>query len=156
MKEIKFRAWNKESNTMVDLEEITPLALSSSMNTQLRLRGCSGLFIPFDKELPIMQYTGLKDKDGIEIYESDILEFDPKEWAGNLKGKNARLQGHRFIIRWDNDEAGFMGDGTHHDWGEWCHVVGNIHENPELLGAKSFTPEPPAPKSAPDVTITKE
>ena len=81
-REIKFRAWNKEDKIMVDLQKITPLALNDMMNTQLNLQGRSGLFIPFFKELELMQYTGLKDRNGLtEIYEGDIIDGE-----GNIKG----------------------------------------------------------------------
>ncbi len=49
MREIKFRAWNESDSKMVDLQKVTPLALSESMNSQLAMQGKSGLFIPFFK-----------------------------------------------------------------------------------------------------------
>ncbi len=117
-REIKFRAWNTATKTMIDLKKITPLALN--MDTD-------GLFIPFSDGLPLMQYTGLKDKNGIEIYEGDELQ----------PVRPARDMG-RFIVRYDEKKASFVCDNggqIYIDVSTWGNrkVIGNIYENPELL-----------------------
>ena len=84
----------------------------------------------------LMEFTGLKDKNGKEIYEGDIVEyrdFHTSQMSGD---------GDEFInigvVEWDNDNAMFCVSNRHEidmedfDWSE-CEVIGNIYENPELL-----------------------
>jgi uncharacterized phage protein (TIGR01671 family) len=70
---------------------------------------------------PLMQYTGIKDKNGVEIYEGDILKWNAKEWGCEFNE----------VVEWDFD----LLNARKYDWAEWCEVIGNIHENPELLEA---------------------
>lgn len=95
----------------------------------------SGDDLAFDEYLPltdllrqegIMQYIGLKDKNGKEIYEGDIL-------GGVIGG----------TVVWVKDEARFgidiLGDTSETKFDEWksydLEVIGNIYDNPELLEA---------------------
>ncbi len=77
MRDIEFRAWEKKSKKMFDLKAITPLALDDTMNTQLAIKGGSGLFIPFLEDLEIMQYIGLRDINSKRIFEGDTLKYKP-------------------------------------------------------------------------------
>lgn len=73
----------------------------------------------------IMQYTGLKDRDGIEVYEGDILSHTKsgKEYICKVVYSNSGFYTHGINFRTINPLA------TSNK-----RVVGNIYENPELLG----------------------
>lgn len=135
--EIKFRAWNKKDKVMVDV---------AAMNF-----GPSGLWSLIedadDAELQLadnyelMQYTGLKDKNGWEIYESDILKVTGEDgesyaatvkWFGDEDYPAFDLAGIPAAWNYDaNALATIFQSGV-----ETCEVIGNIFENPELLEGK--------------------
>ena len=74
-----------------------------------------------DPDIKLMQMTPWRDNQGNIIYEGDILEFDSKEWGCDC----------RFVMEWDRHD--FSHPGVHSDLSEWCTVIGNVHENPELI-----------------------
>lgn len=87
-------------------------------------------------EIELMQFTGLLDKNGKEIYEGDIISSLYRR--DGCKGV--------YVVRWDEKSARFYGErhGIHQqinvtvsplDWGG-CEVIGNIYETPELLTKK--------------------
>ena len=134
-REIKFRAWNKEDKIMVDLQKITPLALNDMMNTQLNLQGRSGLFIPFFKELELMQYTGLKDKNEKEIYIGDVVQ-DKYDIKGNPEIDTGRIDfinGCTCVTYFDLDEDEQRQYYPAYNGLKYCEVIGNTTENKELL-----------------------
>jgi uncharacterized phage protein (TIGR01671 family) len=139
MREIKFRAWNNSSKEM---EYFT----SHKMGLQYRCgefevsSGWDSYGNPTYNEdnnnkHEIMEYTGLKDKNGKEIYEGDIVRFYFSADTGiNGEGATEIIDS----VTFENGCFYFM---NHKVWkgayawryNEYCEVIGNIHENPELL-----------------------
>ncbi|MCL4431889.1 MAG: YopX family protein [Epsilonproteobacteria bacterium] len=112
MREIKFRAWDKVREEMAEVTNLdfNPVIVSLSTGTGRE-----------KDEFELMQYTGLKDKNGIEIYEGDILRDYDNELIGVVS-----FQDGAFIVSWENEFCNTF---------EWSSesVIGNIYENPELL-----------------------
>ena len=124
-REIKFRAWDKKDKVMVDFSH-PYLAVVGE-----RIRNYS---LGYDSEgnyrqqenIIYMQYTGLKDKNDVEIYEGDILRFS---------------EGDCRAVSYDYERTGFKlasEDPVNPLWQmhKFMEVIGNIYETPELLEAE--------------------
>ena len=123
MREIKFRAWDNEKREFLS-DDYGPISVGDSkVVTDGDWQG-----VYYTDKYTIEQYTGLKDKNGKEIYEGDIVEYTTHYYSKEKR--------HRKVVEWEEwDSDGF---GEPHNLGyfnlsEYMTVIGNIHENPELL-----------------------
>lgn len=83
--------------------------------------------ILYKKDLKIMQYTGLKDKNEKEIYEGDILfeSFGERYYKVIFENASFRAEAEGDFDEYSFDLIDIVAQG--------CEIVGNIYENPELI-----------------------
>lgn len=110
MRELKFRAWD-------DVAKRMSYSSTEQFDDMLGFR-----FDHFETDKPIyMQYTGLKDKNGREIYEGDILKYElyfgAVEWIEDWA---------MFAINYDRLESLIL-------WASVSEIIGNVWGNPDLL-----------------------
>lgn len=128
MKELKFRAWVKNYNCYADVLGLEQGKLF--VQFQSGERSQHRLYVPIE-DCILEQYTGLKDKNGKEIYENDIVEYTTC-YYGNEKR-------HRKVVEWkewDSDDFGEPHNIGYFNLSECMEVIGNVHENANLLGGK--------------------
>ena len=126
MREIKFKAWVKELNEIREVEYINFLKKMISYPNKF----CKEYYLNADfDEIELMQYTGLKDKYGDEIYEGDIVTLHNSRYKVIFNMEQAR-----FVLRDDKFELEipFINNNN-----KRMKIIGNIYENTELLGDKN-------------------
>ncbi|EAG6493509.1 hypothetical protein G5775_001150 [Listeria monocytogenes] len=130
MRDIEYRAFVKKDKKVLP---VTDLCFNETES--VGVSGCGDAnctlcvdWYSFD-DVVLMQYTGLKDKNGKKIFEGDIVEIDVHDHLdGNvIKGKVIFLEG-----AWLVTDSGSFAISLWSEINE-IEVIGNIHENPELL-----------------------
>lgn len=127
-REIKFRCFNEGTGKMIDLYQTTPLALDANLN-------CDGLFIPFKEGYKLMQFTGLQDKNGKDIYEDDWCraEFRDKEGIHVVQG---RIIMSEYMWCLDCTGTDVCPDIYSINRLHSFDLVSNVYESPELIDNK--------------------
>lgn len=126
MREIKFRIWDKAKQMMRNICEESSGRHWSTLG---------------DDNFVLMQFTGLKDKNGKEIYEGDILSA----WMQEIKeGKTYDIPINSKVI-WSDGQWLGMHPKSYQSLRQWyvekCEVIGNIWENAELLKGWNYDKE---------------
>lgn len=149
---IKFRIWDKENKKMY---------FPSDENDYMLLMGDSGYFSvqyhanynidtdkykdlsvvnSLDNELELMQFTGLLDKNGKEIYEGDVIQIhDPELDDGmgpNYQLRTIEYKSGGFLLEWDYGDYDITYLGWALEWlsqrGITVEVIGNVYYHPKL------------------------
>jgi hypothetical protein len=133
MRDIKFRVWDETTKTFLNQQTIHEFGVDFEFMNEGFILKSNGLSIGYIFE----QFTGFKDKNNKEIYQGDIL----KPWSFLDKIS---------VVKWEEnplETCGCGGDGFYcgfnlmNEETNKSEVVGNIHENPELLKCQHPIPE---------------
>ncbi len=128
MKQIKFRAWdfNKEEMYYLANSQISEIHLVTNNKYwniwDGKKRRCGNA----DKSGLLMQFTGLKDKNGVDIYEGDIMRS---------QGRNLIVfyQAPSFVMKIKASHKTWFSFILHPDELQYEEVIGNIHKNKDLI-----------------------
>lgn len=132
-RELKFRAWDRNEKRMFSMSEMPyfdseyqDFNFSVDFNEKDEIKADDIRWRVDSDNWELMQYTGLKDRNGKEIYEGDVVKRESEKWG--------------WKIIWDEGSAGFsmqyIFDRTTKDLtfvGDSFDVIGNIYENKDLL-----------------------
>ena len=127
----RYRAWLKNDKEMINVDEI------HWFNGELDFIGDYITFVRKADEIELMQSTGLKDKNGKEIFEGDVIST----YTDNLVIKRDNLLGFYVEV---GEKRNYFAETVDieyldlfaKDFGVAVEIIGNIYENPELLEEK--------------------
>ena len=124
----KFRAWHSELGRMMSIKNMW---FQDNCLEELELNDSvmNDYITAYPDEIKLMQSTGLKDKNGKEIFEGDIVKMAKDVYSDLTYYEIVRHRGGAYRL-----------ESNQHGCELWlrhtiCEVIGNIYENPELLEA---------------------
>lgn len=138
-REIKFRIWDIENKKMLKVQELDFEPTFYGGRIAIRPDQYNDYFDTED--MILMQYTGLHDKNGKEIYEGDIVLLDcyyyeEPAFDGEFKVIYDDINGMWLLVDLENKDRGFTFGEIRSYYKAEIEVIGNIYDNLELLGGK--------------------
>jgi uncharacterized phage protein (TIGR01671 family) len=120
---IEFRGWDKNSNEMLSMEDLLRFEVLSESCPLIDVLSYGG------SSIELMQFTGLNDKNGVKIFEGDVVRF-------NLRGSDDLQPRYGEIGAVHITKYGPAFGGWASEYCNNIEILGNIHQNPELLEKK--------------------
>ncbi|MEG2246444.1 MAG: YopX family protein [Peptostreptococcaceae bacterium] len=155
MNNIKFRVYSKSHKLMLDNEMLKNAANGMFTATRVKLLEMGeikaatqmkrGIYLPIeDKDLTFMQYTGIEDENGNEIYEGDIVTFENHKFtivfeAGSFMFARVNIDTDMYELFedcWNDDAYPLSQFWWNHEMDTSLYgvdVIGNIYENPAIV-----------------------
>jgi uncharacterized phage protein (TIGR01671 family) len=138
MRTIKFRAWDKENRKIVPVVSLDYRTYDGKFSTVTLYDGENTAYSLFFNAFELMQFTGLHDKNGREIYEGDIVAWNEDELA-DMGERIIHYEGKGQIV-WVKEFCHFGIEEIPKKLGHWSfsedaryEVLGNIYSTPDLL-----------------------
>lgn len=113
----KFIAFLKDTKKIADIAMIFFDGVIKTENND---------FYQFE-DIILMQSTGLHDKNGVEIFEGDIVKFQDELYQ--IEFKSYRFEAKNFWLNYQDVPDDFFSEDAY----KQCEVIGNVHQHPELL-----------------------
>ena len=128
MREIKFRAWDKVDEIWCNYKIYDGRVYFLDTDT--------GLWYTKYRDFDLMQYTGIKDINNVEIYEGDIVEISKeKSYLNDTAVVKFDKYSSSFVLVVQDDDCGYLSYNfsSHYDKIISYKIIGNIYENKDLL-----------------------
>ena len=139
MREINFRVWSNRNKEMINVNECEVFLDFNGKVYTTGIDEYGDVEYCEVEDIELLQYTGLNDKNGKEIYEGDIIE------GGYSNPLGGGFISKKYIIEYDIEKGGYMGHIIgHRPYGDtWIQfikgkIIGNIYENADLLNTNTL------------------